>query len=143
MDQQANTDSPGHPSKYLTAKILQVCLSNGIALAEQRPRPHSVSAVNTLRSQLLQDPFFDPMYRPEELQFQRRANGILFFDVLILMAMLLRVLARHEPLTEDEMAERIHVRTECLSQPFFDRRLVNSARPFADEEFDGDEGCFV
>ena len=143
MDQQSSTDNTEHTSRFLTAKILHMCLENGIALGERRPRPHSVSALNTLRYQLLRDPFFDLTHRPEEFEFRLRMNGILFMDVILLMARLLRVLARQAPLTENEMAERIQVRTECLSQPFFDRRLVNSTRPFADEDSDGDEGCFV
>ena len=143
MDQHANTDNPRRISRYLAAKVLQMCLDNGIALGERRPRPHSVSALNTVRSQLLQDPFFDPTHQPEELEFRLRMNGILFFEVIVLMSRLLRVLARQAPLTAEETTERIKIRTECLSQPFFDRRLVNSTRPFADEEFDGDEGCFV
>ena len=143
MSQEANAESSGHTSRFLAAKILHMCLENGIALGERRTRPHSVFALNALRSQLLQDAFFDPTHRPEELEFRLRMNGALFMDVIVLMARFLRVLARQAPLTEDEMAERIKVRTECLSQPFFDRRLVNSTRPFADEEFDDDEGCFV
>lgn len=118
-------------------------LENGVALALRQPRPHSIPSLNTLRSQLLQDPFFDELHLPEELTGSLRSRGILFMDVVVLMARLLRVLMRRPPLTEEERAERISVRNECMNQPFFNRQLIHSNRPFVDEDGDQDEGCYV
>ena len=95
-----------------------------------------------LRSQLLEDPFFDDLHRPEELRPRLRSSRILFMDIVVLLARLLRVLMRQGPLTDIERDERINVRNGCMNQPFFQRRLINSARPFVDEDFE-DEGCVV
>ena len=133
------------PSPLLVARILTMVLDNGTALATRRPRPHSVGSLNILRSQLLEDPFFDNLHRPEELRPRLRTSRILFMNIVVLMARLLRVLMRQGPLTDTERAERIDVRNECMNQPFFHRRLINSARPFVDEDFEDfeDEGCVV
>ncbi|KAK3709715.1 hypothetical protein LTR37_010742 [Vermiconidia calcicola] len=116
-------------------------LENGTALAQRRPGRHTVAALNELRTPLLQDPFFDEDYKTEELAHRTRPSKIMFMDLVVLLAKLMRVLMRRNPLTEDDLAERIVVRNECLDQPFFDRLRVNNARPFVDEEFE-DEGCF-
>lgn len=60
-------------------------------------------------------------------------------DVVVLMARLVRVFMRHDPLTLDEVRERVEIRNECLDQPFFDRGRVNEPRPFVDDNAE-DEG---
>lgn len=142
MNQQPQTPIQRHPSSLLVARILTMVLENGASLAMRRARPHCVAALNALRAQLLQDPFFDDLHQPEELGLRLRTSRILFMDLVVLLAKLLRVLMRIPPLTEDEMAERVKVRNDCLNQPFFNRTLAYSARPFVDDDFD-DEGCFV
>ena len=143
MNQQTQTSNPQQPSPLLVARVLTMVLENGIALAMRRTRPHSIAALNGIRTQLLQDSFFDEAYRTDELAPRTRPSRILFMDLVVLMAKLQRVLMRQAPLTEDEMAERINVRNECLIQPFFDRRRANSARPFVDDDDFEDEGVFV
>ena len=46
---------------------------------------------------------------------------MLFADMVVLMAKVIRVLMFRMPLTEQQMRERIAVRREALSEPFFDR----------------------
>ena len=143
MSQASQSAVNSQPSALLVARILSMLMQNGTAIAMRQSRPYSVFALNTLRSQLLQDSLFDELHRPEELSGRIRSRSILFMDVVVLMARLLRVLTRRAPLTEEEQNERVIVRNECMDQPFFDRRLMNSNRPFVDEDFDEDEGCFV
>ena len=141
MNQQTQTPSPRQPSPLVVARILTMVLENGTALAMHRTRPHSIAALNELRAQLLQDPFFDMDYQPDELAPRTRPGRILFMNIVVMMAKLLRVLMRQAPLTEEELAERISVRNECLDQPFFDRSRASSARPFVDDDDFEDEGC--
>ena len=115
---------------------------NGIARAINKPVPCSVNSLNNLRTQLLQDSFFNRLVAPEELTAQTRPSRILLGDVVVLLATVMRVLMREEPLTEDEQAERVAVRNEALNQPFFDRERPASRNPFAEDPFD-DEGCFM
>ena len=143
MNQQTQVTTYRQPSPILTARILTMVLQNGLATAMHIPRPHSVAALNRVRSQLLQDPFFDEDYRPDELAYRTRPGSISFMSIVVMMARLMRVLNRHTPLTEDELAERINVRNDCLNQPFFDRARVDSARPFVDDEDFEDEGCVI
>lgn len=117
-------------------------LENSIAAAGRRQRPHSVQALNALRAQLLQDDFFDPNHDPVELRLRRSANTILFVDLAVLLARIMRVLMRRGPLHEDEIHERIAVRNEALDQPFFDRSTAGSVHPFTRQEPE-DEGCSV
>ena len=98
--------------------------------------------MSNIRTQLLDDPFFDRSHQPEELHFRTRPSRILLMDFVLLLAMLFRVLIRQGPLTDKEKAERIAVRNEALDQPFFDRERTASRNPFADGAFE-DEGCFV
>ena len=64
-------------------------------------------------------------------------------DLVVLLARLMRVLMRRPTaLGEAELAERIEVRNACLDQPFFQRWVESSTRPFSDEG-DEDEGCKV
>lgn len=120
-------------------------LENGTAIGMRRPRPHTVDALNFLRSQLLQDPFFDEEHKPEELGMRMRTRPArpLFMDVVVLMARLMRVLMQRAPLSEDELAERIKVRNDCLDQAFFDRTREQPRRPFVYDSEDDDEGCCV
>ena len=144
MNQQNQSAIIRQRSPLLVARIISMLMQNGIAMAMRQPRPYSVIALNTLRSQLLQDPFFDELHHPEELSGRLRSSSILFMDVVVLMGRLLRVLIRQAPLTDEEENERSDIRNECMDQPFFDRRLINSNRPFSDEDFDDeDEACFV
>jgi hypothetical protein len=144
MNQQTQLATIRQRSPLLVARIMSMLMQNGIAMAMSQTRPHSVFALNTLRSQLLQDPFFDELHNPEELSGRLRSSSILFVDVVVLMARLLRVLIRQAPMKDEEENERVNVRNECMEQPFFDRRLINSNRPFSDEDFDDeDEACFV
>ena len=132
--------------QVLVAKMLTMILQNGTALALQRPRLHSVAALNALRTELLlHTPFFDPLHQPAELGPRTRRPPVSFMDIAVLMARLMRVLMKQQQgaLTEAERRERVEVRNECLDQPFFDRALVGSARPFGDEEGFMDEGCVV
>ena len=94
---------------------------NGIARAISKPVPCSVSSLNHLRTQLLQDAFFDRDLEPEELTAPVRPSRILLGDVVVLLATLMRVLMRQGPPTDDEHVERTAVRNEVLNQPFFDR----------------------
>ena len=126
----------------LVAKILAMCLQNGVALALRQPRPFAIVLVNVLRSRLLRDPFFDEEHRPEELTVRTRPSRILFMDITVLLARLMRVLMRQNPLDEEATRERIAVRNECLDQPFFQRERVNSLRPFTDDDFE-DEAAVV
>lgn len=129
-------------SSLLVAKILQIVLENSIAAASGRQRPHSVQALNALRTQLLQDDFFDPNHDPAELRFRRSASTILFKDLAVLLARLMRVLMRSGPLHDEGVHERIAVRNEALDQPFFDRNTAGDAHPFTRQEPE-DEGCSV
>lgn len=142
MSQQSQSAALRPPSAVLLAKILSMVLENGVAIAMRQERPHSVFALNRLRTQLLQDSFFDENHCPEELNDRLRTSGILFMDVVVLMARLLRVLMRQAPLTDEQRDERITIRNDCMNQPFFDRNLINTNRPFAHQEIGEDEGCF-
>lgn len=143
MNQQTQITTYRQPSPILAARILTMVLQNGSAVAMRRQRPHGVTAVNAVRSQLLQDPFFDEDYRPDELAQRTRPSRVMFLDLVVLMAKLMRVLMRPLPLTEEQLAERITVRNECLNQPFFDRARINNERPFVDDDDFDDEACSV
>lgn len=122
-------------------------IENAISHYRRQPQPrrHSLGSLNALRAHLLQDPFFDPQYRTEELAVRARPATIIFSDMVVLMAKLMRVLMRErstDPLNEEELAERIDVRNACLDQPFFDRARINSDRPFGPSPVD-DEACCV
>lgn len=105
-----------------------------------------------LRKNLLEDAFFDPDQQAEELAVPTRPSAIEFSDLLVLLARLYRVLVRDIErkrlgleLNENERLEKMHVRNECLNQPFFDReRVVDlSTRLFSDGAEIEDEGCFA
>ncbi|KAK5132747.1 hypothetical protein LTR08_008713 [Meristemomyces frigidus] len=137
------TQRPRPPSYLLVAGILQMVLRNGIARAIHKPTPCSVVSLNDLRTQLLQDPFFDPHHAADELAAPVLPSRILLADLVVLLATLMRVLMRPGgPLTEGEQAERSAVRNEVLNQPFFDRGRPASRNPFAEIPFE-DEGCFA
>ena len=115
---------------------------NGIARAINKPVPCSVTSLIHLRTQLLQDAFFDRLTNPDELTAIVRPSRILLGDLIVLLATLMQVLMRPGPLTEEEQARRIAMRNEVLNQPFFDRDRSASENPFAEEPFD-DEACFT
>lgn len=129
-------------SSLIVAKILQMVLENSIAAISRRQRPHSVQALNVLRTQLLRDDFFDPNHNPTELRVRRSASTILFMDLAVLLARMMRVLMRRGPLHEDDVTERVAVRNEALDQPFFDRSTAGDGHPFTRQEPE-DEGCFM
>ncbi|KAK5677085.1 hypothetical protein LTS10_010274 [Elasticomyces elasticus] len=89
------------------AGILQMVIRNGIAGSMNRPRPCTIEQCNNLRTQLLQDNFFDREHQPEELEPRMRPGKVLFSDLVVLMAQVMRVLMRPGPLTTEEEAERI------------------------------------
>lgn len=127
-------------SSLLVARILQMVLENSIAATSRRQRPHSVQALNALRAQLLEDDFFDPSHDSAELRFRRSASTILFTDLTVLLARIMRVLMRRGPLHEEEVHERVTVRNEALDQPFLDRNTAGDGHPFTRQEPE-DEGC--
>lgn len=127
-----------HLPQVLAAKILTMILENGIAIATHQLRPHDTLALNALRRDLLLHcEFFNAAHQPEELGPRTRRSQVSFADIVVLTARLMRVLMKNGALTEAEERERVAVRNECFDQPFFDRGLVGSARPFVD---DGEEG---
>lgn len=133
-----------HLPQVLVAKLLTMILQNGTAIATQQPRPNSLAPLNALRAELLLHcPFFDPEHKPGELSPRTRRSQISFAEVVVLMARLIRVLMKQGGLSEAETRERVEVRNACLDQPFFDRELVGSARPFAREDGFVDEGCVM
>lgn len=156
--------------QILTAKILTMMLENGTALGQKRPRPYVLAQLNTLRTQLLlNSPFFDPAYRPEELQPRTLRAKIPYVEMVVLMARLIRVMvkggrregnlgkgilaegegegmaARELKMAEDneDERERVTVRNLCLGQAFFQKGEAGSARPFSSREEFNDEGCDV
>jgi len=139
ISQQAVTR---HPSHVLVANILQMILRNGIAGSLNRPRPCTIEMCNSMRAQLLQDIFFDPEHLPHELGTRMRPSKVLYSDLVVLMARLMRVFMQQEPLTEAQKAERVEVRRLALEQPFFDREKAESRNPFSDPPVD-DEACYV
>lgn len=133
-----------HLPQVLVAKILTLVLQNGVAMAQHQPRPRSVAALNALRTELLlHSPFFDPEHHAAELEPRTRRSAISFTDLVVLLARLMRVLMKQGELTAGEGRERLEVRRECLDLPFFDRGLVGSETPFADDEGFTDEACVV
>jgi len=130
------------PSYIYVVGIMSMLAHNGLASLMGRPRIHSAQNLGKQRTALLLDPFFDPRHRPEEIQYRGRAGPILWMDAIVLLARLMRVLMRRDPLTVAEVAERIDVRNEVLSQPFFDRRRRHSLNFWSDENLE-DEGVVV
>ncbi|KAK5739170.1 hypothetical protein LTR17_005471 [Elasticomyces elasticus] len=121
-----------HPTHVYMAGILQMVIRNGIAGSMNRPRPCTIEQCNNLRTQLLQDDFFDREHQPEELEPRMRPGKVLFSDLVVLMAQVMRVLMRPGLLTAEEEAERV--------KPFFDKEKPESRNPFSDPSFE-DEGC--
>ncbi len=76
-------------------------------------------------------------------------------DLVVLLGKLVRVLMREGPraqggsrgvrseLRAGEMEERVEVRNACLDQPFFQRWVAGSGRPFGGAEEEVDEGVEV
>jgi hypothetical protein len=129
-------------------------LQNAFAHALRQPKPHSVPNLNALRTALLRDEFFNGDHQTTELRPRNRGGRILFTDLVVLLARLLKVLILRGPNGEgrtsypaEELRERIEVRNLCLDQPFFDRERRDGGGPFggdSDEEGEvGDEGCVV
>ncbi|KAK3109972.1 hypothetical protein LTR53_016215 [Teratosphaeriaceae sp. CCFEE 6253] len=154
---------PTNPATHLLlAHLLQLLLRNGIAGALRLPRPCTLATCHALRARLLRDPFFDPAHRAHELAPppgpRLRRSKILFADLVVLMARVLRVLMLPQPppqpqqhdedvagvegLTEAQGRERVAVRQEALGQPFFDRGVRGPGNPFAEPGVE-DEGCWV
>ena len=133
------------PPQLLVVQILTMVLENGTALVLQRPRPHSIHHLNALRAPLiLLSPFFDPLHRTHELRARTRPARISFPDLIVLLARLVRVLAKlGREDAPDERMERVWVRNTCLDLPFFDPRNLRSARPFEHSSDFMDEGCFL
>lgn len=128
----------------IVAKMLTMVLQNGMALAAHETRPNTLLALTTLRRDLLLHcPFFDPEHKPDELRPRIRPSQISFTGLVVLMARLLRVMMKQGALTEEEVAERVEVRNECLDQRFFNRALVVSARPFVGDDGFVDEACVL
>lgn len=140
---------PTEPPSLTTARLLQLLLTNGLSTATHLPRPYTLAHLTTLRTQLLRAPFFDPLHRPSELRPRIRPQRILFMDLVVLVARLLRVMMRREPLgTAAEREERVEVRNGCFDEPFFDRSVEGGwgpEGPFggAGEGVGEDEGCFI
>lgn len=136
---------PSSPANVL--QIIVMTTENFISRCRHQPtRPHSLAALNAVRTQLLQDPCFDPCHRTDELSRRAKtSDNIKFTDMLVLFSRLMRVLMRDQSahrLGEEELIERINVRNACFNETFFDRGRINPARPFNHDE-DVDEGCFV
>lgn len=127
-------------SSIIVAKLTSVLLTYFIL---QGPRgvapPHLGPQLLALRTQLLQDSFFDLAHHPEELSSCTRAAPLPYWDLIVLFVRLMKVLMRSSPLSEEDRVERIAVRTQCLSQPFFNRTMQNMTRPFSGDAVD-DEG---
>lgn len=136
---------PSSPANVL--KIMVMTTENFIASCRHQPtRPYSLTTLNAVRTQLLQDPFFDPCHRVDEIARRSKpSENIKFTDMLVLFSRLMRVLMRDQSanrLSEEELIERIDVRNACLDETFFDRGRVNPSRPFNHDQ-NIDEGCFV
>ena len=128
MSQSAIQSQRHIPAHVTMSGILQMVLRNGIANAVHTPtRPCTSTDLNKFRTVLLRDPFFDPRIQAEELSshLQPNENSMLFADLVVLMARIIRVLMFHAPLTETQMRERVAVRKDALSEPFFDREKAS------------------
>ncbi|TKA65256.1 hypothetical protein B0A55_11386 [Friedmanniomyces simplex] len=146
------------PTHVHLANLLQLLLRNALATSLALPRPCTINHCNHLRAHLLADPFFDPTHLPHEIPSPLiRPSKILFSDLVVLMARVLRVLMRQqqqqgnvyvlgaaltEEEEEEERAERGRVRWEALCQPFFERGREGGGNPFSDGGV-VDEGCVL
>lgn len=136
------SNSRPESTAVLLAKILDMVVQNGIAVALRQERQFSVHRLNELRARLLQDAFFDPQHRPEELRpFRTNPRGILWKDLVVLLSRMMRVAMRREPLSKESQEERVVVRNEALDHPFFDRSKPPSLHPFAVEEPEDEGVC--
>lgn len=119
-------------------------LRNGLAASLAQPRPCSLPSILKTRSLLLQDPFFNRDFRPEELRPRIRGARIMLVEFALLLAKVFGVLAGVGRGSEEEAGkERMEVRNAALDQPFFDRERVGDGNPFLEEEVDDDEGYSV
>lgn len=101
--------------------ILGIFLDNVTALLNGRLTDWDNEHLLSARRDILRHNFFDRAHRPQELLPRRRPLSLGYFNWIVLLARLMRIIARDENEPGVARIERLQLRTLVLDMPLFDR----------------------